>query len=140
MCQMYILCIQSTLLCEKGTHLTILKLSHRINSALQPIINSSRKYNAELRAREREKAAFSSNLQSNSCLYPSFPPLHFCLSLPPLSANVTSYSSLKLFSLHWLQGHLVFMQRGGLPGSRPLATCTRIIDMTCSTFSTFNSL
>lgn len=94
---MYIMCIQSTLLCEKGTLLKILKLPHNINSALQPIIISSRKHKAEHRDREREKAAFSSNLQSNSCLYPPFPPLHFCLSLSPLSANETSYSSLKLF-------------------------------------------
>ena len=42
----------------------------------------------------------------------STPPFHFCLSPSPLSADVTSYCSLKFSRrrLHRLQGHLPFLQ------------------------------
>lgn len=67
-------------------HRALWKSPHHIDPAFQPIIISSRQKHSSKpsseREREKEKAAFSSNLQSSSCLYPSSPPLHFCL--PPL--------------------------------------------------------
>lgn len=85
------------------------KFPHPVHAAFQPITNSSRQKHSSKLSSERERAAFSSNLQSHSCLYP---PFHFCLSPSPLSADVTSYCSLKFSRrrLHRLQGHLPFLQ------------------------------
>lgn len=59
------------------------KFPHPVHAAFQPITNSSRQKHSSKLSSERERAAFSSNLQSHSCLYPPLPFLS--ISLPFIS-------------------------------------------------------
>lgn len=122
-----------------------LQALNHIDAAFKPIIISRRQklFKAERREREKEKAAFTSNLQSSSCLQPSFPPLHFC---PPPPHFISPCNQLWLsevclaadFTGCKVTCLLFFHADSGPPGSRPRATCTRTMhtaDFTCWTFN-----
>lgn len=83
-------------------HIVTFKITQSCWPAFQLIIISSRqKLSSKLSSEnEKEKAAFSSNLQRNSCLYPH--PI-FSISASPLSPDVTSHRPLKCFSLQTSQ-------------------------------------
>lgn len=111
------------------------KIAPSYSVAFQPITSSSR------RKQFKERDAFSSNLQSCSCLYPSSPlSLSPFLSISlPFIGRCNQLLLSEVFTLQTSQAARspVFssvMRRGGCLAQGHRATCSRIMHMTYSTY------